>query len=336
MIDLASIKRALAISALVLLTIATPRTVALAQSTDEKAETVSEALDQIRDGKVNLGVQSLLELANGGNADAFFHLGQIYALGAGRTRSVSVAAMYFRLAGQLGHQRAELSLANLLFFEGEEGAQLEEALQIYRQYAIAGEPEALYVMGLAYWNGDVTGESDPVRGYGLVWLASERGYTPAAEAELEMNGLLSFEARRFARKYAENLKEQGITDDLLAPELVDSETSDDDTLAEPDVTVSTPDATEQQNLETMADWEDVWRVEVGAASSREAANRLSRIIGQKMGDDAAGLQRRVIQMPDQPDRFKILYGPLDTFQDAVLQCVKFKARGYDCFSRAPN
>ena len=291
---------------------------------DDKSDPVSSALDEIRSGRINQGIQKLLALGQNGNAEANFHLGQIYALGAGRKRDAEKAAGYFRSAARLGHQRAELSLANLLYFEGQPGENYEEAFKIYKSYAMAGEPEAQYVLGMMFWNGDVSEDVDPIRGYALVWLASENGYPDAISTELEMHSQLNFDARREAKRYARALEEEGFSRIPLKLDLV-----------EPDNAEKTQQSPEKSLL-TAEDWQNVWHVEVGAATSKRDADRLVRVIGQNMSTEIIGLSNLIVENNHLPGRYKILYGPFDSFQDAVMQCVKFKARGHDCFSRAPK
>lgn len=280
-----------------------------------------QALEEMRQGRTNQGIQDLIKLGEEGNAEAFFHLGEVYALGAGRIRSAEKAIIYYRLAATSGHQRAELSLANLLYFEKKGKAEREEAIEIYRRYAILGEPEALYVLGLIYWNGETGQMPDPIRGFGMIARAADMRYERAIEAELAMISQISLEDRLAAKDFAASLNKQSFEGGVIP--LVGE---DDDFL------VDTVDITQADGTVI---WGRVWHLEVGVTNSRAAALKLSRQIAADMYDDIAGLTAEIMPMKDNA-RFRLIYGPMENFQDSVLKCHKFKQNGYDCFTRAPR
>ncbi|MCJ9429775.1 tetratricopeptide repeat protein [Kordiimonas marina] len=186
---------------------------ATATATGDADDPVEAALDLIRTGSVDAGVEELRKLGQQGHAEAFFHLGEIHRLGVGRPASIPVAIMYYRLAAQLGHKRAALNLANLLFFEaGHTQANVDEAMALWQKYALQGDSEALYLLGMAYWNGEGDRLPDPIRGYGLVWEAAVKGYADAVKTRDMMQGQLSEEAQRRGRLYGGNLDTEGFSD----------------------------------------------------------------------------------------------------------------------------
>lgn len=182
---------------------------------------VDAALDLVRGGSVDLGIEELRRLGEQGYSDAFYHLAEIHRLGIGRPVSVPIATMYYRLAAGLGHKRAALTLANFLFFEGD-GSQssIDEAMAVWQQYALMEDPEAMYMLGMVYWNGEGGRLPDPIRGYGLVWKAAAEGYADAINGESAMNGQLSEQARARARQYASALQAEGFSDKPIALYLV--------------------------------------------------------------------------------------------------------------------
>src|SRR3954470_21243599 len=89
-------------------------------------------------------------LAEGGDADAQFNLGQAYRLGRGVTINLGAAKTWFERAANSGHRDAKTTLGLPLFQNGEQ----PDALKGLRMAAEQGEPRALLVYGTALYNGD--------------------------------------------------------------------------------------------------------------------------------------------------------------------------------------
>jgi TPR repeat protein len=292
---------------------------ALAQAAEEE---VSEALDLIRDGNVEAGVDMLRRIGELGSAEAFFHLAEIHRLGAGKEAAPPVAMMYYRLAAQMGNKQAALNLANILFFEEDTEASIKEAMAIWQQYALLGDVEATYLLGMLYWNGDGQQVADPVRGYGLMWRAAQAGYGPAAEAEPDMRLQLAVEAQEAGEAYGRELEIRGfsakpldlhlVTDDV--PELPQDSEGD----AKPE------------------DWEAVWRLEVGFAMREEDSRALQRKILAEEKSTVADLFSEIVESPNRPGLYRLLFGPIGGMQDAVNRCVALKRAGHDCFAKPPR
>src|SRR4029453_16305922 len=89
-------------------------------------------------------------LADAGDADAQFNLGQAYRLGRGVPIDLGVAKVFFERAAKAGHLDATTTLGLLLFQNGDQS----QGLKWLRQAADQGEPRALLVYGTALYNGD--------------------------------------------------------------------------------------------------------------------------------------------------------------------------------------
>ena len=89
-------------------------------------------------------------LAEKGDADAEFNLGQAYRLGKGVPTNLSAAKTWFERAAKQGHVDAQTTLGLLLFQNGEQA----EGIKWLKQSAEKGEPRALLVYGTALVNGD--------------------------------------------------------------------------------------------------------------------------------------------------------------------------------------
>jgi len=326
-------------------------TLKVAQSADEIS--VAEALEDIRNGDIERGVVILQRLGGQGNADSLFHMGELFRLGIGRDKASDIAAMYYRLATALGHKRAALSLANLLFFDGDNSDKtVAEALGIWQSLAMEGNMESLYLLGMIYWNGEAGLAQDPVRGYGLVWRAAQEGYADAVQNELTMRSLLNLEARNAAMKYGNALDTEGFGSDPLAldlvvaasPELSAGENIDEsEPISKPESTdvtqQSAPAAKPEEKevpLEKPEDWRRVWRLEVGFAMSEVEVRRLRSMLNQTQQETVGQLFSEVQPSINRPGLFRLIYGPMKGMLQAVNSCVSLKRAGHDCSAKAPE
>lgn len=290
---------------------------------------IEEALALIREGNVERGTEALRRLGELGNKEAFFHLAEINRLGAGKDASDQIALMYYRFAARLGHRRAALSLANILFFEGTENdseADYKEAIEIWQKYALKGELEAMYLLGMVYWNGEGGVLPDPVRAYGLIHRASSLEYAPALEAEPAMREQLGLDARAKALEYSEEIAVQGFGDKPLALDLV---TDDAETI------IKTFEETRGKR-EKPEDWDTVWHLEVGFAMSEDDITKLQSQIIANPKTEVDGLFSEVVENANREGLYRLVFGPVVSMQDAVRHCVVLKRAGHDCFAKPPR
>lgn len=124
-------------------------------------------------------------LAEKGDADAEFNLGQAYRLGRGVPINLAMAKSWFEKAASAGHLDAETTLGLLLFQNGEQA----EGLKWLRRAAEQGEPRALLVYGTALYNGDGVTQ-DRLLGYAYVSRAAEQGLAPAKDTLAQLDQLL--------------------------------------------------------------------------------------------------------------------------------------------------
>lgn len=302
---------------------------AFAQSQSDD-EAVQDALELIRSGDMQRGVLMMQELAEKGMPEALFHMGEIHKLGIGKDEpNIPVATMYYRLASRLGHERASLLLANILFFDGDgSDTTYAEALEVWQSLALKGYSEAIYMLGMVYWNGEAGTTRDPIRGYGLVWLASEQGYSDAIQNELSMKAMLNGNARETAMDYATNLEDRGFGTEPLAIDLVLDSV--------PGAPVSTPVPAEEKPLEKPDDWSQVWRLEVGFAMSELEVERLHAVINSTQAKVVGSLFSEVVESANRPGLYRLVFGPVKSMHDAVTRCVDLKRAGHDCFAKPPG
>ena len=130
-------------------------------------------------------------LAEKGDADAAFNLGQAYRLGRGVTLNLGAAQSWFERAAQKGHVDAQATLGLLLFQNGNQ----PDGLKWLKAAAEQGEARSLLVYGTALFNGDNVTQ-DPILGYAYVSRAAAQGLAPAKETLAQLDKLLPLEDRK--------------------------------------------------------------------------------------------------------------------------------------------
>jgi len=125
-------------------------------------------------------------LADRGDADAEFNLGQAYRLGRGVPLNLAMAKSWFTKAAESGHLDAQTTLGLLLFQNGNQA----EGLKWLRRAADQDEPRALLVYGTALYNGDGVGQ-DRLLGYALISRAASQGLSPAKDTLAQLDGMMS-------------------------------------------------------------------------------------------------------------------------------------------------
>jgi len=124
-------------------------------------------------------------LAESGDADAAFNLGQAYRLGRGVSLNLAAAQSWFLRAAQTGHVDAQTTLGLLLFQNGDQA----QGLKWLKAAAVQGEPRALLVYGTALHNGDGVTQ-DRVLGYAYVSRAAAAGLAPAKDTLAQLDELM--------------------------------------------------------------------------------------------------------------------------------------------------
>ena len=130
-------------------------------------------------------------LAEKGDADAAFNLGQAYRLGRGVRLNLSAAKTWFQRAAEEGHVDAQTTLGLLLFQNNEKA----DGIRWLKSAAEQGEPRALLVYGTALFNGDGVAQ-DPVLGYAYVSRSAAQGLPAAKETLAQMDQILPLAKRR--------------------------------------------------------------------------------------------------------------------------------------------
>jgi TPR repeat protein len=130
-------------------------------------------------------------LAEDGDADAQFNLGQAYRLGRGVKIDLGSAQTWLERAASQGHVDAQTTLGLLLFGNGNQA----EGARWLKQAAEKGEARAMLIYGTALFNGDGVPQ-DRVLGYAYVSRASAQGLSPAKATLTQMDEMMPLSDRK--------------------------------------------------------------------------------------------------------------------------------------------
>ncbi len=155
------------------------------------AQSVKGGIEAWQRGEYAAAVEAWRPLAEKGDADAEFNLGQAYRLGRGVPTNIAAATTWFQRAAAQGHVDAQTTLGLLLFQNGDQAG----GLKWLKAAAEKGEPRALLVYGTALVNGDGV-RKDPTLGYAYVSRAAAQGLAPARETLAQLDQMLPLEARK--------------------------------------------------------------------------------------------------------------------------------------------
>ncbi len=162
---------------------------------------VKAGVDAWSRGDYAMAVREWVGPAEQGDPDAQFNLAQAYRLGRGVDADQAQAeALYARAAAQ-GHIKAADNYGLILFQKGER----EKAMPYIEGAAMRGDPRAQYLLGIAYFNGDLV-EKDWRRAYALTSLANSTGLPQARGALAQMDEFIPLADRQAAQTLAAEIK----------------------------------------------------------------------------------------------------------------------------------
>jgi cell division septation protein DedD len=176
--------------------------VAIAAMSAPAIADVKAGVDAWTQGDYARAVAEWRPLANAGDPDAQFNLGQAYKLGRGVPAiDQRVALDWYRKAAAQGHLRAEDNYGLMLFQQNKR----TEALPYIQKSSSRGEPRAQYILGTALFNGDII-TKDWVRAYALMTRASASGLSQAADSLKQMDNYIPADQRQKALTLAADME----------------------------------------------------------------------------------------------------------------------------------
>ena len=208
-------------------------------------------------------------LAEKGDADAAFNLGQAYRLGRGVPQDTVAAQDWLERAAHKGQVDAQATLGFMLFQSGNQAG----GLRWLRMAATNGEPKAMLVYGSALFNGEGV-PRDPLLGYLFVTKAAETGLEQARMTLQRMDEILPAEDREKALQLS--LPKPG---EKPAPAAVvaKAETRSKPAkvaAAPPPAKLATAPAPAKPTAKAVPAPSGAWRIQLGAFSKRSSAEAL--------------------------------------------------------------
>lgn len=233
-------------------------------------------------------------LAEDGNADASFNLGQAYRLGRGVPINLAAAQTWLTRAAKKDHLDAQATLGLLLFDSGD----IKGAMPWLKVAAERGEARAQLVYGTALYNGD-GGKRDPLLGYMYVSKSAAKGLKAAKTALAELDAILPADQR----KKAAAITPQPARERVAAAARAEPKAS-------PAPAATGPSA-------------GGWRIQLGAFSKRSSAEALFK----RLSPSLAGKQA-VFSAAGAVTRLQV--GPYSK-AEAQSACASLSKQGQACF-----
>jgi len=162
-----------------------------ALSTPLNAQSVSAGADAWAKGDYDTAVDNWWPLAEKGDPDAQFNLGQAFRWGRGVPANLAAAQTWYERAAGQGQMDAQVILGLMLFQNGDHAA----GLHWLKAASEKGEPRAMLVYGTALYNGDGVPQ-DAVLGYAYVSRAAAQGLQAAKDTLAQLDKILPLEDRR--------------------------------------------------------------------------------------------------------------------------------------------
>lgn len=250
------------------------------------AQSVRAGIEAWQRGDTAEAVAIWKPLAEKGDADAAFNLGQAYRLGKGVVINLAEAQNWLDRAARKGHVDAQATLGLLLFQNGNRVS----AMRWLNLAAEAGDARALLMVGTALYNGDGIPE-DHIKAYAYVSRAAAQGLAPAQATLADLDAVMPLEQRRRGVALAQEMvARQKATAAAAppktavakpAPKAVAAKTAD-PKAAPPKATEKAPAAAKRGGAASGR-----WRVQLGAFSQRKSAEALyAKLSGKLAGRQA--------------------------------------------------
>jgi len=247
-----------------------------AASLPAAAQTVRAGIEAWQKGDTAGAVAIWRPLAEAGDADAAFNLGQAYRLGKGVVIDLAQAQNWLERAARKGHIDAQTTLGLLLFQNGNRVS----AMRWLGLAAEAGEARALLMVGTALYNGDGVPE-DPVKAYAYVSRAAAQGLAPAKATLADMDAVMPLEQRKKGVAMAQRMVGTGKSAGTETPAKPAPKTVAARPPA-PKPAPAKPTATPPSPAKSAVAASGNWRIQLGAFGQRKSAETLFTKLSGKL------------------------------------------------------
>lgn len=269
------------------------------------------------------------QLAEAGNAEAQYRLGEAYRYGRGVAENDRIAEEWLARAAGQGHALAQADYGLLLFGSGRQ----HEAMRHVAAAAERGDARAQYVYGTALFNGDYVAK-DWVRAYVMMHRAARAGLDAAATSLAQMNRYIPLGVRREGLALAEAAPEPR---PAPAPKPVRTATRPSRpkaaqlAAAAPRAVADVPPPVAARPIAPVPSPGGDWQVQLGAFGDAAKARTLWAKLAAEV-PAFAGLEPRYV--PAGP-LTRLRAAGLATRADAERLCAEAKAKGQACFPVNP-
>lgn len=251
------------------------------------SQSVRAGIDAWQKGDTAGAVAIWRPLAEKGDADAAFNLGQAYRLGRGVKLDLAQAQNWLERAARKGHVDAQSTLGLLLFQNGNRMA----AMRWLNGAAEAGEPRALLMVGTALYNGDGVAR-DPVKAYAYVSRAAAQGLAPAKATLADMDSVMPLEQRQEGVALAQSMLTRDLKSEATTTPPAKSPAAKPapprTAQAKPPAAKSaTPPPAKPAAAKPAVTSGGRWRVQLGAFSQRKSAESLYAKMGGRLNGKQA-------------------------------------------------
>jgi cell division septation protein DedD len=289
-------------------------------ATSVSAQSVKSGIEAWQRSDYSGAVAIWRPLAEKGDADAEFNLGQAYRLGRGVPINLAAAKTWFERAAGQGHIDAQTTLGLLLFQSGDQ----PEALKWLKKAADQGEPRALLVYGTALVNGDSVTQ-DPVLGYAYVSRAAAQGLEPARETLKQLDQVIPLSDRKRGVEMARQLTKAAPAPSSAGKKAPSKsiETAAAKPAKPAPAKAAAPTAEAKPAAVSATGATGAWRIQLGAFSQRGNAEALYRKVS---GNGALSGRKPFYVAAGSVTRLQI--GPFESKGAAGAAC---KAVGVACF-----
>ena len=271
------------------------------------AQSVKAGIDAWQRGDYVGAVAIWRPLAEAGDPDASFNMGQAYRLGRGVLVDLATAQTWLGRAAEKGHVDAQTTLGLLLFQNGNQA----DGLKWLKGAAEKGDPRAMLVYGTALYNGDGVPQ-DPVLGYAYVSRSAAQGLEPARNTLQQMDDIMPVEQRKKGVALA------------MQKAKTQQQTQPKPTATARPKAEKTPSPPPAQKAATATS--GAWRIQLGAFSQRSSAEALFRRLSGSA--PIAGRQQFLVAAGSVT---RLQVGPFPTKSAASAACSSLSARGQACF-----
>jgi TPR repeat protein len=288
---------------------------------------VKAGVDLWQAGNFPAAVKEWRALADKGDADAQFNLGQAYKLGRGVPADLGTAQSWYERAAANGHEQAQANLGLILFQKGERA----KAMPWIRKAADGGDPRAQYVLGTALFNGDLVTKDWP-RAYALMQLAAAQGLPPAVTNLQQMDQHIPLAERQKGLALARQMEKAPPVRKAVPVAATPGVAVAASRPAPGPVTrTAVPPSAAAVAARAPTAAGGRWRVQLGAYSNAANAQKSWNGLRAKAGG-LAGLQPAFVPAGAVT---RLQAGPLASRAAADKACASAKAAGAACFPVAP-